>query len=533
MISEQKDSSQNHVNRRTFIKQGFSLFGAALLTPSFSNAIANHFFSPTPDVSDFTFSSAIDTASAIRKGLFSSEELTKHILTRIDKYNPTLNAIVTLLKNEAIEQAQAADKMRAKGEWLGPLHGVPITIKDAFEIAGVRTTAGAPFLSNYRPKENAVVVTRLQKAGAVILGHTNVPFMLGDHQSFNDIFGRTNNPWNLERTPGGSTGGGAAALAAGLSYLSLGSDIGGSIRVPAHFCGVYGHKPTLNVVPQRGHIPPPPGTPPQPPAYLPVAGPLARKASDLRMVLEIVGGPDDEDAIAYRWSLPPERKKRLSDYRIGYILDDPNCPVSSDVKVVLQTTIGKLRNAGLTLEEGWPEGVDPLKQYHTYLFLLNSVSASDLKDDQFEEMHEQAKKQDGSNTAIRAWAWTAPHKYFQAASSDRMTARAIWQRYFQTHDVFLLPTAFVSAFPHDPKPWPERTLHTPEGSRKFDDMLFWISFATLTGNPATTAPIGITREGLPVGIQILGPYLEDATPIDVADKMAEVTGGFKPPEGYL
>jgi len=532
MISKQKDTTQNYVNRRTFIKQGFSILGVASLTPSFSYTIVNHLSSPAPNVSDFTFSSAFDAANAIRKGLFSSVELTKHILARIEKYNPTLNAIVTLLEEEAIDKARAADKMLAEGKTLGQLHGVPITIKDAFGIKGVKTTAGAPFLSNHLPKEDAIVVSRLRKAGAIILGHTNVPFLLGDFQSFNEIFGRTNNPWNLERTPGGSTGGGAAALAAGLSYLSLGSDIGGSIRVPAHFCGVYGHKPTLNVVPLRGHIPPVPGTPPQPPPYLPVAGPLARSAIDLKMVLEIVGGTDVENAIAYRWTLPPARKKRLSDYRIGYILDDPNCPVSSDVKEVLHATIERLHKAGLTLEEGWPEGVDPKKQYHAYLFLLNSVFAFDLKDDKVEEMREQAKNQDGSTAAIRALAWTAPHKYFQAANSDRMTARAIWRRYFQTHDVFLLPTAFVSAFPHDPKPWSERILQTPEGSRKYDDMLFWISFATLTGNPATTAPIGITREGLPVGIQILGPYLEDATPIDVAGKMAEVTGGFRTPEGY-
>lgn len=487
---------------------------------------------PDSDLSDLTFASAWEASRAIRKGIISSVELTKHILNRIEKYNPTINAIVTLLQDESIAQARAADHALARGEWLGPLHGVPITIKDAFEIADARTTAGAPFLAGHIPKKDAVAVARIRAAGAIILGHTNVPFMLGDWQSYNEIFGRTNNPWNLERTPGGSTGGGAAALAAGLSYLSIGSDIGGSIRIPAHFCGVYGHKPTLNVVPMRGHIPPPPGSPPGPPADLPVAGPLARSAVDLKVALEIIGGSDTEDAIAYSWSVPPARGVRLSDYRIGYVLDDPLCSVSSDTKEVIVEGIEALGKVGAKLEEGWPPEVDSAEQYKTYRFLLESFFAYNLEDDQEEEIRKGAAVKDESYEAIQAFAWTAPHKHFQAWSSARMMARAVWQKYFQTHDVFLMPTAFVPAFPHDKRPWSERILNTPEGQREYNDMLFWISFATLTGLPATTAPVGRTRDGLPVGIQILGPYLEDATPIDVAGKLADVIGGFTAPEGY-
>lgn len=519
---------QTAVSRRSFLKTATVMPLVIPYTTQFKRTPAS------PEVFDSNFGTLTEASRAVRSGVISSLELTKHILERINRYNPSLNAIVTLLQDEAMARARAADEALAKGQWWGPLHGVPITVKDAFEMASVRTTAGVPSLSNHIPSKDAVVVERLRAAGGVILGNTNVPFMLRDWQSYNEIYGTTNNPWDLERTPGGSTGGGAAALAAGLSYLSVGSDIGGSIRVPAHFCGVYGHKPTLNVVPQRGHIPPLPGDPPSPLGRLNlnVAGPLARSATDLKVALTILGGPDADEAIAYSWSLPPARGARLTDYRIGFVLDSSSCPVSSDMKEVLVEGIEALRKAGVHLEEGWPTGVDPAEQYNTYRFLLLSIGASSLSDDQLEELRARAVHQDGSREAIQALAQTALHKDFQAASNDRMAARAVWQEYFRTHDAFLLPTAFVPAFPHDHRERSQRTIKTPEGARSYDDVLFWISFATLAGLPATTAPVGRTREGLPVGMQIIGPYLEDATPIDIAGRMADVVGGFQPPPGF-
>jgi len=400
-------------------------------------------------------------------------------------------------------------------------------------MAGVQTTAGASSLSEYIPKTDAVAVSRLRKAGAVFLGHTNVSEMLSDWQSYNDIFGTTNNPWDLERTPGGSTGGGAAGLAAGLSYLSLGSDQGGSIRVPAHFCGVYGHKPTLNLINLEGHIPPPPDVRYVPPYDLNVAGPLARDASDLKLAIEILGGPGPQKAIAYSWKLPPARKTRLADYRLGYVIDDPLCPASSEVVDVISIAVKALGEEGVHLKEGWPSQINPPEHYDTYRYLLASTFAYDLKSDQFERLRERAKKQDGTHEAIRALAMTSLHGRFKEASRQRIAARAAWQEYFRDWDAFLMPTAFVPAFPHDHSPsfWGRR-LTTPEGERRYEDMLFWICFATLSGIPATTAPIGLTRSGLPVGIQIVGPYLEDATPIDIAKKIANVLGGFRPPKGF-
>jgi amidase len=490
--------------------------------------------------SELDFASALAAARAIRRGDISSVELTTHLLGRIQQFNPKLNAIVTLTAEAALERARAADDARARGEWWGPFHGVPCTIKDTFQTAGVRTTAGSPLFADHVPESDARVVARLRAAGAVILGKTNTPLLASDVQSYNDIFGTTDNPWDPSRTPGGSSGGEAAALAAGLSYLGVGSDIGGSIRTPAHFCGVYGHKPTLNVVPLRGHIPPPPGSPPGYPQDLAVAGPMARSAGDLRVALEVMGGPDDE-AGAYRWTLPPSRGSRLSDYRIGFVLDDPFCPVSSDVGEVLGKAVEALRQAGANLEEGWPKGVLPTEQLATYAYLLAATFAYLSPDEQVEQLRHLAASQPGSIRTRRAQAWTAPHKSFQFATLRRMAARAMWQEYFRTHDAFLMPTAFAAAFPHDHSEaspglavvrHDSRVIATAEGPRPYAHMFSWISFATLTGLPATTAPVGLTRDGLPVGIQIIGPYLEDATPIDLASRLADVTGGFRAPNGF-
>jgi amidase len=483
--------------------------------------------------SGLAFASAADATRAIAEGRVSSLELTRLTLDRVARFNPALNAYVNVLLDSALTRARAADDALARGESWGPLHGVPVAIKESFAIAGVPQTVGLPSLANHRPAENSEAVARLRAGGAIVLGNTNVPLLLWDLQSYNEVYGTTNNPWNLERTPGGSSGGNAAALAAGLGYVALGSDIGGSIRTPAHFCGIYGHKPTLNVVPRRGQIPPLPGSPPQPPTDLPVAGPMARHAGDLALALGVLGGPDGDDATAYRWTLPPSRHRRLSDYRIGYVLDDPHCPLSSDVRETLESAVAALRKAGARLEEGWPDGVVPREQFETYWYLLSAFFAFNLKDEDLEEERGRAADPAGGLDALQAQARVNPHKHFQAASSRRMVARAIWQDYFRTHDAFLMPTAFVAAFPHDHRmPQEIRRLATPEGSRPYRDLMFWISFATLTGLPATTAPVGLTRDGLPCGIQILGPYLEDATPIGVAAGMADVVGGFRPPVGY-
>ena len=525
--------SINGSDRRSFLASSLAAAGVGLLDAPRPATGQDKPEPAEPVPGDLAFASALDAARAIRRRTVSSVELTNQLLQRIEKYNPKLNAIVTLDDEGALARAKAADEAAARGEWWGPFHGVPCTVKDTFETKGIRTTAGAPFLAKHVPKRDALVVERLKGAGAVILGKTNTPLMASDGQTFNEVFGTTNNPYNAERTPGGSSGGSAAALAAGLTFLCVGSDIAGSIRAPAHFCGVYGHKPSVNVVPTRGHIPPPPGSPPGPPSELGVAGPLARSAADLKAALAVLGGPDKNEAIAYRWSLPPARGARLTDYRIGYVLDDPICPVTAEVGAVLAESVAAMRTAGTRLREGWPPGVKPAEQYDAWFFLFTaSFKSGQLRDEDEEPLRKRAARGDDSSETKTARALTASAKQFQKVSAARLAARAAWQEFFKTHDAFLLPAAFCSAPPHDKTPWETRFVPTPGRKRPYDDLFLWISFATLAGLPATVAPIGQTKDGLPVGIQIIGPYLEDATPIDVAGKLADVVGGFKPPKGF-
>jgi amidase len=481
---------------------------------------------------DLDFASATDAARLIRQRKVSSRELTARMLERITRFNPTLNAVVNVLNDQSLAEARRSDAAQAHGEPLGPLHGVPILVKDAFEIANVPTTGGIPQLAQYRPTTDSEVVRRLRAAGAVILGNTNVPFVLNDWQSYNSIYGTTNNPWDLTRTPGGSSGGSTAALAAGLGYLSPGSDRSGSLRVPADFCGVYAHKPSLNVVPLRGWFPSPPGGPPQLPETLSVAGPIARGAKDLLLAMQIMGGPDSAEALAYRWSMPAPRRQRLWDYRVGFVLDDDNCPVDMPVRKRLQATVAALEAAGVQVREGWPKGIDPKAQYQEYLYLLFS-SLGMPPGAKLEALQGLAAKADGSVGSIMAQANLDPHGLYLDHARLQVDARLAWQAAFGEIDVFLMPTSFVAAFPHDhSEPQVSRRLMTSGGPRPYLDLMFWNAFATLAGLPSTAAPVGLTEQGLPVGIQIVGPYLEDATPIDFADRMAMSIGGFVPPPGF-
>jgi amidase len=300
------------------------------------------------------FLSALQAAEAIRTKKISSLELTRHVFERIELYNPALNAFAYQLKDAALAQAQKADDALARKEATGVFHGVPIQIKESFAVAGQPRTWGIPTFKDARPPQNSAAVDRLLGAGAVLIGGTNVPVNLSDWQSYNPVYGTTNNPWDVSRTPGGSSGGAAAALAAGLGYLSVGSDIGGSIRVPSHFCGIYGHKPTLDLVSLRGHLPGGEFAPPGFSTLLAVAGPMARSASDLLAALKVLGGPEGWDAKAWKWELPPARAQKLTEFRVGYVLDDPIAPPSPDVRAVLEKTLENLGRAGVKLKAGWP-----------------------------------------------------------------------------------------------------------------------------------------------------------------------------------
>ena len=477
------------------------------------------------------FASALDAAAAIRAKRISSRELTELAFRRIDRHNPKLNAIILQFRDQALTRARQADEALAHRQDWGPFHGVPITVKESFSMQGVPTTAGLPARKDFRPRRNAIAVDRLLAAGAIICGKTNVPVMLSDWQSYNPIYGSTNNPWNLDRTPGGSTGGGAAALAAGLGHLTLGSDIGGSIRVPAHFCGLFGHKPTLELVSLKGHVPPfaPDASGP---AFvdLAVAGPLARSAGDLRAAMLVLGGPNGDEAKAWKWTMPAPRHTRLRDFRVGWLRDDAYCPISSEIRPALERAVQEVEKAGAQVDRGWPEDVDPGAQLDTYLFLLASVLFAGERPE-FLEAQRAVYKQNPRDPMSAAVV--EPSSRWLGETERRFGFRRAWQKYFETHDVFLMPVAFVPAFPHDhSEPMPARTIVTPEGPKPYMDIMKYVSFATLAGLPATVAPVGKTASGLPVGIQIVGPFLEDATPIEFAARLSEILGGFEAPKQF-
>lgn len=312
------------------------------------------------DVEEVLFRSATTVAELVRRKEVSARELAEALLARIEAVNPTINAVVELRAEEALREADAADRALADEAQLGRLHGVPITVKDSFDVEGLHTTWGNPAFADYVAKSDATVVRRLKHAGAIVLGKTNVHFMLADFgQTANELYGVTNNPWDTQRTPGGSSGGGAAALAAGLTFLEYGSDLVGSIRIPASFCGVYGLKPSVGFVPLTGFQVP--GTPPSPPetTYMSAVGPLARSAPDLRGALEATAGPERPASNAYSWRLSPPRHSRLEEFRVGFVLDHEGAPVSSEVAAVLSKAVEAIGAAGATVIEGLARGHRP------------------------------------------------------------------------------------------------------------------------------------------------------------------------------
>lgn len=294
---------------------------------------------------DPAYRSTARLALMLREGELSAEAMLEHFLGRVERHNTALNAVVTTDLDTARRRAREADAARARGESWGPLHGIPMTVKETYEVVGMPTTAGAPALRDHWSKANAAAVQRLLDAGAVIYGKTNVPLFAGDLQSYNAIYGTTNNPWDLARTPGGSSGGAAAALAAGMTSLELGSDIGGSIRTPASFCGVCGHKSSYGIISSRGHIPGPPGSLSR--SDISVAGPLARTVDDLQLAMGLLVGPEPEQAVGWQLRLPPARCRRLTDFRVAAWLDDPGCPVDAEVVSILEGLVGQLRGAGV------------------------------------------------------------------------------------------------------------------------------------------------------------------------------------------
>jgi amidase len=476
---------------------------------------------------------ASDLCAALARGDVSSLELLETLLDRVQRLDPPINAVVATAAEAARERARAADAARARGESWGPLHGLPMTIKDSIEVVGMPTTSGAPELAGHLPARNADAAQRLIDSGAIVFGKTNLPIFAGDLQSYNDVYGTTNNPWNPERVPGGSSGGAAAALAAGLTPLELGSDIGGSIRNPAHFCGVYGHKPSLGVVPFRGHIPGPPGTLSRP--DLAVLGPMARSAQDLALALEVLAAPAPEDAKAWRLSLPPPRHDRLADYRVAVWIEQPGRPISSGVAERIQAAADRIAPHVARMDGTARPALDPEESHARYLRLLSAVTGAGFPETvlaQYRQALDHLDPADRGPVANTIRGAVGPHRSWLRDDEARQHLRARWGELFRDFDVLLCPIHPSAAFPHDHSPFAERVLHVDGRPIPYIEQIFWAGLVTVAFLPSTAVPTGLTPEGLPVGMQVVAPHLEDRTAIHFARLIEEVIGGFEAPPGY-
>ncbi len=478
------------------------------------------------------FASATEFLDLLRAGEISARELLETYLQRTERHNPGLNAIVTLDAARARSRADSADARRAAAGTAGVLHGLPATIKDSFETAGLRTTCGAPTYLKHVPAVNAVAVQRLEDAGTLVFGKTNVPIHAGDLQSYNVLFGATNNPWDASRTCGGSSGGAAAAVAAGLTAFELGSDIGGSIRVPAHFCGVYGHKPSYGLIPLRGHIPPSPGSLSSP--DLAVAGPIARSADDLDLLLGVLAGAGAPVRAGWKPVLAEPRARRLQDYRVALWLDDPALPIDDEVRGAIDQAVHALRNAGVRVDDTTPPGVALVENFDDYLRLLWPATTAQLSDKAFARVQEAGRGADPDGVHSRLARYSgAGHREWLRLNEKRELVRARWRVFFESYDVLLCPVGPVCAFVHDQsEDLIARTIVVNGKRRWYWEQLAWIALATLAYLPATTAPIGRSPGGLPVGMQIIGPHFEDRSCIEFASLLADVAGGFEAPPGF-
>jgi amidase len=480
---------------------------------------------------DIVFATASDLAKSIRDRQLSCLEVVEAHLAHIDEHNSRINAIVTLDEEGARERAREADEALAAGEPWGPLHGVPITIKDTHETAGMRTVSGFKPLAEYVPSEDAAAVARLRAAGAIILGKTNTPLLTTDWQTHNPVFGRTSNPWNPELTVGGSTGGGAAAVAAGLSPLELGGDVGGSARIPAHFCGVFGLKPTQHAVSTRGHIPDLPGRSRAETQML-QPGPLARSARDLALALGIIAGPDPR-----RPMVPPVHFERLGEVELGSLRlawcdGFGGVVVSGDTSVALETTARALAEQGCQVDRTLPAEIDWDELWTTWGELVQPEVAGSFPGIMKALMSVLGMLSARQSVMNRGWMRGMGRDrglYFEAlARRDEISARL--EHFLAGYDAWMIPTVVVPAFPHAK---PGKPIQVDEDSVPY--MMAgsaYTAVASLSGHPAVTVPGASSSEELPIGIQLIGRRWDDMRLLAIADRIAELTGGYRRPPGY-
>lgn len=484
-----------------------------------------------PASDELAFSPASELARLIRRKRIGAVELTRHYIERIERYDPGLNAVVVRDFERALDAARRADAAVARGHPLGPLHGVPMTIKEAFDVAGLPTTWGVPEHRHHRAAADAAAVQRLKAAGAHVMGKTNVPLRLGDWQSYNEIYGTTRNPWNTGRSPGGSSGGSAAALAAGLTGLELASDIGGSIRNPSHFCGVYGHKPTYGIVPTQGHNPPGIDAAPD----LNVVGPMGRSAEDLQQALDAMAGPDRFHSPGWRLALPEPKARSLHGLRVAIWPNEASVATAIEISDRVQSVAEALARAGARVCDRARPQIRPMQSYRTYLSLLAASGLAGVSDDYYRAIRDEAAKldaRDESPLAVLTRARVMDHRCWADHDAERTRDRLRWRAFFDDWDVLICPVSATTAYEHDHRPKPERVVAVDAVPTSHYQQYFWVGLASLAYLPSTAFPCGSSRDGLPIGLQIVGPEYGDRTTIEVARLIAQELGGFRAPPGF-
>ena len=482
-------------------------------------------------MSQLAFLSADELARKIRDKEISSLELTDHYINRIEKLDDRINAVVVRDFDRALAAASKADKELAKGNIAGPLHGVPVTVKEAFNIAGLATTWGIPDLKDNIAEADAEVVKRVRQAGAVFMGKTNVPFGLGDIQTYNDIYGVTNNPWDLSCSPGGSSGGSAAALAAGLCALEVGSDMAGSIRVPAHFCGLYSHKPTWGVVPNQGHALPGIVASPD----LGVVGPMARSIQDLRLAMDLLGGAQPLNQPGWHLLLPRPGKKSLAEYKVAIWSDYEIAPVDEEITSRVAGVGEILAKLGAKVSDQALPDIDFRKNQEIFLNLMWPLTSDGIPDEQYLEACQLAdsfSSDDLSDSATVARARVLSHRDWLQNNNQREYMRYAWREFFNEWDILICPVFTVPAFNHNHSPIHQRMLTVNGVPQSYFQPMFWAGMSTVSYLPSTVFPTGLTQNDLPIGLQAISAEYNDYITIDFVRLLTQQTGGFQIPPGF-
>ncbi len=480
---------------------------------------------------DIAFAKAGKIAALVKGRKISALEAADYFIGRIEALDGQVNAVVVRDFERARARARALDRGRAKLTKLPPLFGVPMTVKESYDIEGLPTTWGSEAARDNIAKADALAISRLKTAGAVILGKTNVPVMLADWQSFNPIYGTTNNPFDLARSPGGSSGGSAASLAAGFSALEAGSDIGASLRDPAHYCGVYAHKPTYGICPPRGHSLPGSFAP----ADISVIGPMARGAADLATALQVMAGPPEIDA-GLVLKLPKPRTESLKGLRVAVMATHELCPVAADISGALESLAKFLKKAGAKVSLTARPDFDAAAALENYLILLNAALSARMPDKVIANLREvlaNAAPDDASLNVQVARGTLLEHRLWLRANNERARMRNLWAAFFKDYDVLISPVGATAAVLHDHSgSMGERFIEVNGKPLNVSDQLFWAGYSCNFYLPSTAAPLGHTATGLPFGMQIVGAPYADLTTIAVAGWLEKEWLGFSPPPGY-